>query len=61
MSASELDTEEGRERLASCAFVVPIAGRMVPMCEVNATGARERVYRQLASREALPPAPADPP
>lgn len=32
----------GRERLAHCAFHVPVDGALVSMCEVNALGIRER-------------------
>jgi hypothetical protein len=40
MGAQELDTDLGRERLAACAFHVPVGGRMISMCELNATSAR---------------------
>lgn len=46
MSAAESATPVGRERLAACAFRVPIDGRLEPMCAVNALGLRERFYRQ---------------
>jgi hypothetical protein len=45
MSSAEIDTPLGRERLAACAFRVPIDDAMVPMCAVNALGVRERYYR----------------
>ncbi|MEE2902797.1 MAG: radical SAM protein [Myxococcota bacterium] len=35
MSAHELQTETGQQRLQACAFRIPIDGRMVSMCEVN--------------------------
>ena len=44
MSAVQIATPLGQERLAACAFRVPIAGRMEPMCAVNALGLRERFY-----------------
>ncbi|MEM7052143.1 MAG: radical SAM protein [Acidobacteriota bacterium] len=44
MSAAELDTETGRERLAACVFRVPVGDRMVSMCEVNARGLRQQLY-----------------
>ncbi len=44
MSAEELATERGAERLAACVFRVPIGDRMVSMCEVNARGMREAAY-----------------
>jgi hypothetical protein len=48
MSAAELATPVGRERLATCAFRVPVDGRLEPMCAVNALGLRETVYRHPA-------------
>jgi hypothetical protein len=48
MSAAEIATPLGRERLALCAFKVPVEGRLEPMCAVNALGLRERVYRPRA-------------
>jgi MoaA/NifB/PqqE/SkfB family radical SAM enzyme len=45
MSAAETHTALGRERLAACAFRVPIDGRLQPMCAVNALGLRESFYR----------------
>lgn len=44
MSAEEMSTPLGRERLGLCVFQAPVNGRMMPMCEVNAGGGRERVY-----------------
>jgi hypothetical protein len=44
MSAAETTTPLGRERLASCAFRVPIDGRLESMCAVNAHGLREAYY-----------------
>ena len=48
MSAEELQTDEGRERLAHCVFHVPVNGELVSMCEVNALGIRDRYYAELA-------------
>ncbi|MGH6691658.1 MAG: hypothetical protein ACREF4_13380 [Gammaproteobacteria bacterium] len=45
MSARETETTAGRERLALCAFRVPIEGRLEPMCAVNALGLRDAFYR----------------
>jgi len=42
MDEDELDTPRGRERLAACAFRVPVDGEMVPMCAFNGTGERAR-------------------
>ena len=52
MSRDEIDTPKGRERLAACVFRVPIDGRMVAMCEVNAAGGRETVYARAEARNA---------
>ncbi len=46
MSSGELDTPEGRERLAACVFKVPVDGRMVSMCEVNGTDLRLRLNQE---------------
>lgn len=43
MSADELDTPKGQERLQSCSFRVPVDGRMVSMCELNGTDLRTRL------------------
>ena len=51
MSAGELQTDEGRERLAHCVFHVPVNGELVSMCEVNALGLRDRYYAALAGAE----------
>ncbi|NKB50525.1 MAG: hypothetical protein GKS02_14305 [Alphaproteobacteria bacterium] len=48
MSAAEMATDEGRDRLDHCAFMVPVDGALVSMCEVNAAGLRDRVYGQIA-------------
>ena len=48
MSAEELQTDEGRERLAHWVFHVPVNGERVSMCEVNALGVRDRYYAALA-------------
>lgn len=44
MNQAELETPLGRERLAHCVFHVPIGDQLVSMCEVNATGIRDRYY-----------------
>jgi MoaA/NifB/PqqE/SkfB family radical SAM enzyme len=49
MSAAETDTAIGRERLAACAFRVPIGDRLEPMCAVNARGLRDAFYRGTAT------------
>ena len=48
MSAEELNTEEGKARLAQCVFHVPVNGELVSMCEVNALGVRDKYYADLA-------------
>jgi hypothetical protein len=52
MSPSEAASPAGRERLGACVFRVPIDGRMVPMCEANARGARDAFYSRLAASAA---------
>ena len=47
MSRAQLTMEQGEQRLASCAYRVPIADRMVSMCELNGTTLRERVNGAL--------------
>ena len=47
MSAAEMATDEGRDRLDHCAFVVPVDGELKSMCEVNAGGLRDRVYADI--------------
>jgi hypothetical protein len=49
MSAAEMETAQGQERLAACAFRVPINGRLQSMCSVNAVGMREAYYRQIST------------
>lgn len=52
MSRDELTTPRGRERLAACAFKVPVREgahgelRMVSMCEMNGTELRARANRE---------------
>lgn len=55
MSAAEMATPLGRERLAACTFRVPVEGRMMSMCELNATDLRSRLYPRL-TRLATPAA-----
>ena len=47
MSADELATGLGQERVAQCVFHVPVSGRLVSMCEVNAAGLRDAYYAEL--------------
>ncbi len=53
MSPDELSTPLGRERLEACVFRLPVDGRMVSMCEMNATDLRLRLNR--TARAAGPP------
>ncbi len=45
MSPGDLKTEEGKARLEACIFKVPVDGKMISMCEMNATGIREKLDR----------------
>ncbi len=46
MNGDELDTPLGRERLDACVFRLAVDGRMVSMCELNATDLRLRLNRE---------------
>ena len=48
MSADELNTPNGRERIDQCAFKVPIDGELRSICEVNGAGLRDRFYANMA-------------
>ncbi len=50
MDADELKTSLGRARLDACVFKLPVDGRMVSMCEMNATPIRETLHRELAAQ-----------
>jgi hypothetical protein len=57
MSAEEVRTERGQERLDACVFRLPYRGEMVPMCRMNAEGVREELYAEIlesAAPEELP-------
>lgn len=45
MSPGELQTEEGKARLDACIFKLPVDGKMISMCEMNALGVREKIDR----------------
>lgn len=47
MSAAEIDTPEGQERVGMCVFHVPINGELRSMCEVNALGIRDQYYDDI--------------
>jgi hypothetical protein len=53
MNAEETVTPLGQERLAVCAFRVPIKGVLQPMCAVNALGLREEFYRRAPAVETV--------
>ena len=46
MNRDELSTPLGRQRLDACVFRVPVEGRMVSMCELNATDLRLQLNRE---------------
>lgn len=43
MSPGELQTPLGKERLAACIFKLPVDGKLVSMCEMNATDMRAKL------------------
>jgi len=45
MSRDELQTSQGRERLAACTFKLSLNAEMVSMCEMNGTDLREDSYK----------------
>jgi MoaA/NifB/PqqE/SkfB family radical SAM enzyme len=51
MNPAELRTEVGQARLAACVFRLPYKGEMVPMCQMNADGVRERFYAGITAGE----------
>jgi hypothetical protein len=51
MNPAELKTEVGQARLAACVFRLPYKGEMVPMCQMNADGVRERFYAGITAGE----------
>ncbi|MBL4849000.1 MAG: radical SAM protein [Planctomycetes bacterium] len=56
MSADELDTPTGRERLEACVFRLPVDGKMVSMCEMNGSGLRQELNVESTARRRLPQA-----
>lgn len=50
MQPRDLATTRGRERLAACTFKVPVDGRLVSMCEMNATSLRDELGRDARDR-----------
>src|SRR4029079_14138578 len=47
MSRAEAETPLGQERLGKCVFKVPVDGKLLPMCELNAPGVRDRFYESI--------------
>jgi hypothetical protein len=47
MSAAEIASPLGQERLSACVFRVPIDGGLEPMCAVNAHDIRARYYQSM--------------
>lgn len=58
MSPEELATPVGQERLEACVFKLPVDGRMVSMCEMNATALRAEVNAERLRTRATVKAPA---
>jgi hypothetical protein len=57
MSPQELQTPVGQDRLAACVFRLPYKGEMIPMCQMNADGVRERFYSEIIAGGAAGPEP----
>ena len=57
MSAEELNTPLGRERLQTCVFKVPVGGKLVSMCQMNATDLRRNLNQQQQSHAILEVSP----
>ena len=53
MNGEELGTAEGRERLEACVFRVPVDGKLVSMCELNATDLRLEQNRANSRKSRL--------
>lgn len=53
MAPNELGTAEGRARLDACVFRLPYRGEMIPMCQMNAGGVRERLYDDITAGTAV--------
>jgi len=49
MSRAEVESEEGKERIAHCIFKVPDGDELVSMCTFNTQGGRDRLYARLRS------------
>jgi Radical SAM superfamily len=53
MAPAELATENGKARLDACVFRLPYRGEMIPMCQMNAGGVRERLYADIVAGDAV--------
>ncbi|MCH6256198.1 hypothetical protein MLD52_06535 [Puniceicoccaceae bacterium K14] len=51
MDAKEMDTDIGKERLDACVFKVPVDGRFVSMCEMNASELRRTIDSRLRKKK----------
>ena len=51
MSPSDLTTEEGKERLDACMFKLSVDGKLVSMCEMNASELRSSLDRRQINKE----------
>ena len=55
MNAEELQSNEGKERLEACIFKLPVDGKLISMCEMNATDMRAALdRRQLPVEKSSP-------
>lgn len=52
MSPEELSTDVGQARLDACVFRLPHDGEMIPMCQMNAGGVREKLYAEISAAAA---------
>ena len=47
MNPDEMETPLGRERLHACACKVPVNGKMISMCDMNATDLRRSLNQGM--------------
>lgn len=50
MDAEELSTPLGQERLDACVFKLPVDGKLVSMCQMNASGLRRQLNLEARAR-----------
>ncbi len=53
MSPGDLNTDLGKERLDACVFKLPVDGKLVSMCEMNATGLRAKIDRMQVEAKSM--------